>query len=244
MSCACDAPAHTPGPPRAMLLRSGVRLEWFTVGWNSVEAIVAIGAGLAAGSIALVGFGLDSVIETSAGLMVLWRVMREVGGAAEANVIRAERQALSFVGLTFLGLAAYICYESGGKLWRQEAPAESWVGIALAACSLIVMPLLAVRKRAVARALGSRALEADAVETAVCAYLSFTLLLGLGANALFGWWWADPVAALAMLPLILKEGLEALKGEACCGMARLCGCACCVPECQAAACVCEVCLCC
>lgn len=244
MSCVCDAPAHTPGPSRAELLRSGVRLEWLTIGWNSVEALVALGAGLLAGSIALVGFGLDSVIETAAGFMVLWRVLREVGGAAEAKVLRAERRALGFVGITFLALAAYICYESGAKLWRQEAPAESWVGIALAMCSAIVMPLLAARKRAVARALGSRALAADAVETAVCAYLSVTLLLGLGANALFGWWWADPVAALAMVPLIVKEGVEALRGEACCGEPDLCGCACCVPSCQATACVCAACVCC
>lgn len=244
MSCACKALTHTPGAPRAELLRTGVSLEWFTVGWNSVEALVAIGAGLLAGSIALVGFGLDSVIETSSGLMVLWRVLREVRGAEEGKVIRAERRALSFVGVTFLALATYICYESGGKLWRQEAPAESWIGIGLAICSLIVMPLLAVRKRVVARALGSRALEADAVETAVCAYLSLTLLLGLAANALFGWWWADPVAALAMVPLILREGLEALRGEACCGDPKLCRCECCIPACQSAACVCVACVCC
>lgn len=244
MSCVCAAPFHTPGPSRADLLRAGVRLEWFTIGWNGVEALVAIGAGLVAGSIALVGFGLDSVIETASGLMVLWRVLREVGGAEEGKVVRAERRALSFVGVTFLALAVYVCYESGVKLWGQEAPAESWIGIGLAICSAIVMPLLAARKRATASALGSRALAADAVETAVCACLSVTLLVGLGANALFGWWWADPVAALAMVPLIVREGLEALRGEACCGDPRLCGCACCVPACQSTACVCAACLCC
>jgi len=244
MSCACDAPTHTPGAPRAELLRTGVRLEWFTAGWNSVEALVAIGAGLLAGSIALVGFGLDSVIETTAAVMVLWRVIREVDGAEAGRVASAERRALRFVGVTFLALAAYVCYESGGKLWRGDAPAESWLGIGLAIASLIAMPLLAARKRAVARALGSRALEADAVETAVCAYLSFTLLLGLGANALLGWWWADPLAALAMVPLILREGLEALRDEACCGDPRRCGCACCIPACRSTACVCQVCVCC
>jgi divalent metal cation (Fe/Co/Zn/Cd) transporter len=108
-----------------------------------------------------------------------------------------------------------VLYESVHKLWSGEAPAESWVGIGLAVCSSIVMPVLALRKRAVARALQSRALAADAVETLVCSYLSITLLLGLGLNALVGWWWADPVAALAMLPLIFKEGVEALRGEAC-----------------------------
>ena len=213
MSCACDGTTHTPESPRDLLLRRGVRLEWFTIGWNSVEAVVAIGAGLLAGSIALVGFGLDSVIETGAGVMVLWRLRREVAGAHDDQVERAERSALRFVGITFLALGGYVLYESARKLWSQEAPAESWVGIGLAICSLIVMPLLAFRKRAVARALGSRALAADAVETLVCSYLSLTLLLGLGLNALAGWWWADPIAALAMLPLIFKEGFEALRGE-------------------------------
>lgn len=200
---------------RDFLLQRGIRLEWFTIGWNSVEAVVAIGAGLLAGSIALVGFGLDSVIETAAGGIVLWRLRREVAGAHDDHVERAESLALRFVGLTFVALGAYVLYESAHKLWSREAPAESWVGIGLAVCSLIVMPLLAVRKRTVARALGSRALAADAVETLVCSYLSLTLLLGLGLNVLAGWWWADPVAALAMLPLIFKEGFEALRGEAC-----------------------------
>ena len=200
---------------RDFLLQRGIRLEWFTIGWNSVEAVVAIGAGLLAGSIALVGFGLDSVIETAAGLMVLWRLRREVAGAHNDHVEQAERVALRFVGLTFVALGAYVLYESAHKLWSREAPAESWVGIGLAVCSSAVMPVLALRKRAVARALQSRALAADAVETLVCSYLSITLLLGLGLNALAGWWWADPVAALAMLPLIFKEGIEALRGEAC-----------------------------
>ncbi|MEK6530121.1 MAG: cation transporter [candidate division NC10 bacterium] len=200
---------------RGLFLRRGVRLEWFTIGWNSVEAVVAIGAGLLAGSIALVGFGLDSVIETGAGGIVLWRLRREVAGAHDDHVEQAERVALRFVGLTFVALGLYVLYESAHKLWSREAPAESWIGMGLALVSLIVMPLLAFRKRAVARALRSRALAADAVETLVCAYLSLTLLLGLGLNALAGWWWADPVAALAMLPLIFKEGVEALRGDAC-----------------------------
>ena len=244
MSCAWDGTTHTPESPRDLLLRRGVRLEWFTIGWNSVEAVVAIGAGLLAGSIALVGFGLDSVIETAAGVMVLWRLRREVAGAHDDQVERAERSALGFVGITFLALGGYVLYESARKLWSQEAPAESWVGIGLAICSLIVMPLLAVRKRAVARALGSRALAADAVETLVCSYLSLTLLLGLGLNALAGWWWADPIAALAMLPLIFKEGFEALRGEACGDAAPACACGCCLPVCRSEACVCALCTCC
>ena len=244
MSCACDRAAHRPEASRGSLLSRGVRLEWFTIGWNSVEAVVAIGAGLLAGSIALVGFGLDSVIETVAGLMVLWRLRREIGGAHDDHVERAERAALRFVGLTFLALGVYVLYESTGRLWRGEAPAESWAGIGLAACSVVVMPILAVRKRAVARALGSRALAADAVETLVCSYLSLALLLGLGLNALAGWWWADPLAALAMLPLIFKEGVEALRGEACGDAAPACACACCLPVCQSEVCVCALCICC
>ncbi len=244
MSCACEAGDHRSESARAALLARGLRLEWFTIGWNSVEAVVAIGAGLLAGSIALVGFGLDSVIETAAGLVVLWRLRREIGGAHNDHVERAESAALRFVGLTFLALGAYVLYESLGKLWRQEAPAESWAGMGLAVCSLIVMPVLAVRKRTVARALGSRALAADAVETLVCAYLSFTLLVGLGLNALVGWWWADPLAALAMLPLIFKEGVEALQGESCSDARATCECVCCLPLCRAEACVCAVCFCC
>ncbi len=244
MSCACDGAEHWPETARAGLLSRGVRLEWFTIGWNSVEAVVAIGAGLLAGSIALIGFGLDSVIETAAGLMVLWRLRREIEGAHDDKVERSERAALRFVGLTFLALGGYVLYESARKLLSAEAPGESWAGIGLAACSLIVMPLLAVRKRAVARALGSRALAADAVETMMCAYLSLTLLLGLGLNALVGWWWADPLAALTMLPLIFKEGVEALRGDAC-GETRLtCECACCLPVCRPPGCVCALCVCC
>lgn len=244
MSCACDGSSHRPAAPRDALLRRGVRLEWVTIAWNSVEAVVAIGAGFLAGSIALVGFGFDSVIETAAGLMVLSRLRHEVAGAESDRVVHAERRALRFVGLTFLALGGYVLYESAGKLWRREVPAESWVGIGLALCSLIAMPLLAARKQAVARALGSRALAADAVETLVCAWLSFTLLLGLGANALFGWWWADPVAALAMVPWIVKEGVEALGGDACGEEPAACRCACCAPVCRAEACVCALCVCC
>lgn len=244
MRCACDGAAHTPETPRVVLLGRGVRLEWFTIGWNSVEAVVAIGAGLLAGSIALVGFGLDSVIETVASLLVLWRLRREVGGAHDDKVERAEHAALRFVGLTFLALGVYVLYESSHRLWNREIPAESWLGIGLALCSLIVMPVLAVRKRTVARALGSRALAADAVETLVCAYLSFTLLVGLGLNALVGWWWADPLAALAMMPLILKEGVEALRGESPDEEHAACRCACCLPLCRSGLCVCALCTCC
>lgn len=232
---------------RTALLKKGIRLEYLTVGWNSIEAIVAIVAGVFAGSIALVGFGLDSIIEVLAGSMLLWRLRMEVvhNHAHCAEAERAERRALRFVGVTFFLLAAYVTYESGRKLLNEERPEESLVGLALAITSLILMPLLSWAKFRVARTLGSRALEADAMDTAICSYLSLALVAGLGANALWGWWWADPIAALAMVPLMVKEGAETLRGEvyeiefssACCD--------CCVPVCRPEQCVCAgVCLCC
>ena len=195
---------------RASLLRTGRSLEVFTVLWNSVEGLVSVGLGLAAGSIALVGFGIDSFIETSSGLVLLWRLQARRDPEAEA---RSEAVALRLVGITLLALAAYVTYDALAMLVRREAPQESLPGIVLAAVSLIVMPLLARRKRLVAAALPSPALAADATQTIICAYLSAILLAGLGLNALLGWWWADPAAALAMAPLIAREGLEAARGE-------------------------------
>jgi len=192
-------------------LRRGIRLEYFTIAWNSLEAIVAVGAGVIAGSIALVGFGLDSVIEVVSGAIVFWRLRAELGGANQEASERAEQWALFAVGLSFFVLGAYILYESGKKLWLGERPEESVVGLGLAILSLVAMPALAFAKYRTAKRLGSRALAADAKETAICSYLSLTLLLGLGLNARLGWWWADPVAALAMLPLIVHEGREAVE---------------------------------
>jgi len=198
-------------PERTRYLRWGLRLEYFTVGWNSLEAIVAIGAGVIAGSIALVGFGLDSVIEVLSGAILFWRLRAELGGADQEASERAERRALLAVGLSFFILGTYVLYESGKKLWLQEHPEESVVGLGLAILSLVVMPALALGKHRTAKRLGSRALAADAPETLICSYLSLTLLLGLGLNAWLGWWWADPVAALAMLPLLVHEGKEAVE---------------------------------
>ena len=196
---------------RSLDLRRGVWLEYFTVGWNSLEAVVAIGAGLLAGSIALVGFGFDSIIEVVSGVILLWRLRAELTGAGSEESERAERRALFAVGVSFFVLCAYILYESGKKLWLREHPQESPVGLVLACLSLVVMPALAFAKHRTAKKLGSRALAADAKETAVCSYLSLTLVLGLGLNAWIGWWWADPLAALAMLPLIVNEGREAIQ---------------------------------
>lgn len=184
--------------------------EYFTVGWNVVEGIIAITAGVLAGSIALVGFGLDSYVEVASGLVLIWR-LRKHGFSDDEEEEAAEKKAILFVGATFLLLAAYVFYESGKKLYFHEHPEESLLGIILAIVSLIVMPFLAFYKKKIAAEINSRALRADALETLACSYLSLTLLLGLGANALFGWWWADPVAALAMIYFLVKEGKEAIE---------------------------------
>ncbi|MSR07259.1 MAG: hypothetical protein EXR93_09375 [Gemmatimonadetes bacterium] len=198
-------------PDRATLLRRGITLERVTVGYNAVEGAIAIGAGVVAGSVALTGFGVDSVIEVTSGVLLLWRLRAELGSAPLGETV--ERRASRGAGALLLGLAAYILLEAGRDLFTGARPDVSALGMALTAVSLIVMPLLARAKLATAAALGSRALRADAHETIVCAWLSLTTLVGLGLNASFGWWWADPLAALAMLPLIIREGLEAWRGE-------------------------------
>ena len=196
--------------PRAANVRRGRRLEHFTIVWNSLEAVVAIGAGLFAGSIALVGFGVDSVIETSSGAVLLWRLRDGERGEAREGV------ALRLVGVSFLLLAAYVAFGAIKSLVMREPPEASYIGIGIAALSLVVMPLLARAKRRVAAGLNSRAMQADARQTDLCAYLSAILLAGLAVNALFGLWWADPLAGLVMTPIIAKEGIRALRGEACC----------------------------
>jgi len=197
---------------RDRLLRRGRRLEVFTVLWNSAEGIVSVTLGLLAGSIALVGFGIDSFIEMSSGLVLLWRLQtrRDAEGAE-----RAEAVALRLVGISLLALTAYIAYDSVSALVQRDAPKASPAGIVLAALSLVVMPLLARGKRRVAAAINSRALKADSIQTDICTYLSAILLVGLALNAVLGVWWADPLAALAMIPFIAREGLEALRGERC-----------------------------
>jgi divalent metal cation (Fe/Co/Zn/Cd) transporter len=195
------------------LVRHGRALEYLTVAWNSAEAVASIAAGLLAGSIALVGFGLDSVIEVSSGGIILWRLRAEHDAERREH---AERRALKLVGWSFVALAAYVAFDAAKALWRREAPEESYIGIAVAIVSLIAMPLLARAKRRVAAQLGSAAMHADSRQTDLCAYLSAILLGGLLLNALLGWWWADPVAGLVMVPIIAWEGAEALRGKTCC----------------------------
>jgi divalent metal cation (Fe/Co/Zn/Cd) transporter len=202
----------TPAGDRAAHIQRGKFLEYVTVAYNSIEGVIAVIAGAVAGSIALVGFGFDSFIECISGLALLWRLY---GDADEPKRERFEQHALRIVGISFMVLAAYVAYDAITSLVRREAPDESMTGIALAAVSLVIMPLLVRAKRHVARAIGSAALAADAAQTQICTYLSAILLGGLLLNAMLGWWWADPVAALVMLPIIIKEGLEALRGEHC-----------------------------
>lgn len=188
----------------------GRQLEYLTLAWNSLEAVAAIGAGLIAGSIALVGFGLDSVIECFSGGVLLWRL--RAGEQGE----RREEMALRLVGLSFIALAIYVAYDAISSLVRHDLPEKSWFGVAVAIASLIAMPLLARAKRRVAALLNSGALHADSRQTDICAYLSAILLGGLLLNALLHWWWADPVAGLVMVPIIGHEGVEALRGKTCC----------------------------
>ena len=197
---------------RASLVRRGRNLEYFTIGYNSLEGLIAVGAGLVAGSIALVGFGFDSLIEVTSGVALLWRLHLDVD---EERRERVEAITLRIVGVCFMLLAVYVSYDSVKSLIGHEAPKESIAGIVLAAVSLIVMPLLVRAKRRVARGINSGALMADSKQTELCTYLSAILLGGLLLNALLGWWWADPVAALIMVPIIVKEAIEALRGETC-----------------------------
>jgi len=198
---------------RRTVARHGRRLQYLTIAWNSAECVISIGAGVVAGSIALVGFGFDSAIEVASSSAALWRLARDEDEAARE---RAERRTLRIIGLCFVALAIYVAVDAIKALINREAPAASAVGIVIAALSLIVMPVLVHLKRRVARQLNSGALEAETRQTAVCAFLSAILLAGLGLNAWLGWWWADPLAGLAMVPLIAKEGIEALRGETCC----------------------------
>jgi len=196
---------------RQAVVRRGLRLEYMTLGYNVIEAVVSITAGVLAGSIALVGFGVDAVIESISGAVMLWRLRVDEHHRRE----EFERRALRLIGYSFFVLAAYIGYEAAEKLWRQEAPERSIPGIVLACCSLAIMPVLSRRKRAVSRELGSGAMAADAKQTMLCSYLSAILLGGLLLNATLGWWWADPAAGLVMTPIIAREGWLALRGDGC-----------------------------
>lgn len=197
---------------RAVLVRRGRKLEYFTIAWNALEGLVALGAGMVAGSVSLVGFGMDSFIEMSSGAALLWRMSVDTDThQRESN----ERRALHIVGICFLLLAVYLIFESGRNLLFKQAPEHSLPGIILACASVIVMPILSRAKRKIGHGLGSAAMQADAKQADFCLYLSAILLVGLLMNAFFDLWWADPIGALLMVPLIAKEGVEALRGKNC-----------------------------
>lgn len=200
---------------RPHLLRRALRLEYLTVGWNLIEGVIAIAAAMASGSVALLGFGIDSFVESASGSVMIWRLLAERNADEddEERIEHVERRAQKLVAGSLVLLAVYIAWDSITSLIAGERPEPSLVGIALAIASLTVMWWLAREKRRVGTALGSRAMTADAFQTDACFWLSLFLLVGIGANALFGWWWADPLAALAMTFFIGKEALEAWRGE-------------------------------
>jgi divalent metal cation (Fe/Co/Zn/Cd) transporter len=198
---------------RQAVAERGKRLEYFTIAWNSLEGLVALVAGAFAGSISLVGFGIDSFIEVTSGTVLLWRMSVDADSRSRE---RNERLSLRIVGACFLALAVYVGYESASDLLSKKPPEHSIPGIVLACVSLVVMPLLARAKRKIGRELGSAAMHADARQTDFCVYLSAILLVGLFLNAGFGLWWADPIAALVMVPIIAKEGIDGMRAQTCC----------------------------
>jgi divalent metal cation (Fe/Co/Zn/Cd) transporter len=196
---------------RARLVGRARLLAWGGNAWHFVEFAIALGAGIAAGSIALVGFGFDSLIESLAGFIILWRF-----GASRVHSESAERRAQQLIAASYFLLAAYVCVESTRTLLGSSHPETSWIGIGLAAVTAPTMPLLARAKQRVGRKLNSSATVSEAWQNMICSYLSIALLVGLGANAQFSWWWADPAAALVIAAVAAREGVESWRGEGCC----------------------------
>ena len=199
--------------PRLALVRRGLWLNYLTIGYNTIEAVVSLVAGVVAGSVALIGFGVDSAIEVTASVAAQWRLRSDRDSVRRERVEWLTRR---MIGGSFLALSAYVAVDSVTTLWQREAPEPSVVGLGILVLSAFVMPVLARAKRRVAVALGSRALEAEATQTSICAYLSVIALAGVALNTFAGLWWADPIAALAMVPIIAKEGLEGFGAEADC----------------------------
>jgi divalent metal cation (Fe/Co/Zn/Cd) transporter len=215
VSDAVSAAARKPRGSRADVLGRGLRLEYFSLAYNLLEAAVGVAAGVVAGSVALVGFGLDSVVESLSAATLIWRLRSERSGRRTSE--DAERRAVRLVAVAFFVLAIYVAVKSGVDLLGRARPDESVVGIALAAVSLVIMPALANAKRRAAREMDSRALQADSTQTSLCTFISGALLVGLVANAAFGWWWADPVAGMVIAFVAVREGRELwLAEDFCC----------------------------
>lgn len=205
-----------PSAERSALLRRAQSLTLLTIGWNMIEGVVALSAALAAGSVALLGFGVDSFVESSSGAVMIWRLWAE-GRVADRHAIeRLDHRARKLIALSLFGLAAFVAFDAVTTLRSAERPEVSTFGIGITLLSIVVMQWLARAKRRTAVALGSRAMEADAFQTTACFWLSIITLAGIGLNAAFGWWWADPVAALGMSVFLIKEGRGAWRGEDCC----------------------------
>lgn len=201
---------------RRKCLKHGLWLELFTICWNVLEGVIAVSAGIVSNSVALTSFGIDSFIETTSAGTLYWRLDSELKGAEPENAERIERQAGKIAGALLLTLAAYILLDATRRLLGYAEHAEgSGVGLILTGISLVIMPILAWRKLKTAAALNSKALKTDAYETITCLWLSVTTFIGLGLNAWLGWTWADPIAALLVIPIVVREGLEGWRGEGC-----------------------------
>ena len=217
-SCACHHETVAgPDPARRAATKRGLRLQYATVAWNIIEGIIAVSAALAAGSVALLGFGVDSFVECASALVMIWRLRADRNGdLSPAKLEAVEKRARKLIAASLFLLAAYVTFDAATSLWEKERPQFSIVGAVLMSLSVLIMLWLARAKRLVAQALNSEAMEADAFQTTACWWLSLTALAGLALNGLFGWWWADPVAGLVIAGLVANEGREAWKGRACC----------------------------
>jgi divalent metal cation (Fe/Co/Zn/Cd) transporter len=228
--CDCGCPAdrdsrgdstadpHAASAVRTAHLKRGLHLEYITVAWNLIEGIVSVAAAVGAGSVALLGFGIDSFVETTSGLVLIWRLRAERHARDSKDIEQLDRRAHKLVGLSLFLLAAYIAYDAVSSLAMRERPEPTVVGIVITTLSLMAMWWLARAKRRTARGLGSRALEADSFQTTACFWLSVITLTGIALNAALGWWWADPAAALGITWFLVSEGREAWRGEDCdCG---------------------------
>jgi divalent metal cation (Fe/Co/Zn/Cd) transporter len=216
-SCGCPADGAFQHDYRPGALKRALRLEYLTIAWNVVEGVVAVAAAVLSGSVALLAFGIDSFVECSSAIVMIWRLRSERDHRLSERELEAvERKARRLVAGSLFVLAAYVAFDAVKALWLSEAPVFSPVGVVLLGLSIAVMLWLARAKRRVARELGSEAMEADAFQTTACWWLSVAALVGVGLNGLFGWWWADPIAAVVIAVLISREGREAWNGRDCC----------------------------